>query len=132
MTAAAPASCAPVLPLFVGSNPVPWGWDAPGPPWYRGAVDGDRSAVAGAVRLVAAITLLTVVVFYPVHAHYTDVGAASLRPVYALHVVVAGLVLAATFTGLAQWAGALSVVFVLGLTANVLLYVYLVPYGIPT
>src|SRR5881628_651749 len=50
-----------------------------------------------------------------------------------LHTAVAGFVLMASFTGLgARRADELGLLFVLGLVANLLLYVYLLPYAVPT
>src|SRR5207247_1216474 len=57
----------------------------------------------------------------------------ALFLIYGIHAAVAGFVLIASFTGLGvRRADGLGLLFVLGLAANLLLYLYLLPYAVPT
>jgi signal transduction histidine kinase len=84
--------------------------------------------------MAAAIALLAPLVVYPIQARYTPAAAAGpLLVVAALHVAITGLVLLVSLTRAgARHADRLSVVFVLGVAANLLLYVHLLPVSTPT
>src|SRR5207247_10864144 len=64
------------------------------------------------------------------------VGAGQLPTlflIYGIHTAVAGFLLIASFTGLGARRGdGLGLLFVLGLGANLLLYLYLLPFAVPT
>jgi signal transduction histidine kinase len=86
------------------------------------------------LRMAAALALLAAVVLYPIQAHYTPAAATGpLLLILGLHVAFTGLVLVASLTRFGEpWADRLSLVLVAGIAANLLLYVYLMPYTIPT
>jgi signal transduction histidine kinase len=89
---------------------------------------------AAELRMASALALLAAVVLYPVQAYYTPAPATGpLLLILGLHVAITGLVLTASLTRSGgRRAGWLSLVLVAGIAANLLLYVYLMPYTIPT
>ena len=86
------------------------------------------------LRVAAAIALASAFCLLPLQA--LTVGAGQLPTlflIYGLHTAVAGFVLMASFTGLGARRGdGLGLLFVLGLGANLLLYLYLLPFAVPT
>jgi len=86
------------------------------------------------LRVAAAIALASAFCLLPLQA--LAVGAGQLPTlflIYGLHTAVAGFVLMASFTGLGARRGdGLGLLFVLGLGANLLLYLYLLPFAVPT
>lgn len=84
--------------------------------------------------MAATLALLAAVVLYPIQAHYTPAPATgALLLILGLHVAVTGLILVASLTRAgARRADPLSLVLVAGIATNLLLYVYLMPYTIPT
>src|SRR5882724_329304 len=111
---------APLLPLSPGM-PVP-------PPSVEPIDQRPQLRVAAAIALASALCLL------PLQA--LTVGARQLPAllvIYVIHAAVAGFVLLASFTGLGARRGdGLGLLFVLGLASNLLLYLYLLPYAVPT
>src|SRR6266481_2909474 len=60
-------------------------------------------------------------------------GPAFALVTYVIHAALAGFVLMASFTGLgARHGDRLGLLFALGLASNLLLYLYLLPYAVPT
>jgi signal transduction histidine kinase len=86
------------------------------------------------LRLAAAIALAAAVVLLPVQAFGASRAAfPALLLIYAIHAALSLSVLLASFTEVGtRHADRLSLVFVLGLTVNLLLYLYLLPYAVPT
>src|SRR4029077_18488006 len=86
------------------------------------------------LRLAAAIALASALCLLPLQA--LAINAAQLPLlflIYGIHAAVAGFVLVASFIGLGARRGdELGLLFVLGLAANLLLYLYLLPYAVPT
>src|SRR5437899_8029704 len=85
------------------------------------------------LRIAALLAVLTLL-FVPLQAYYLE--PAALLKVAAFYVFAAalgGLLLVLTYTALGmRYAQQLSLLFALGLTAEMLLYVYLEPYATPT
>jgi signal transduction histidine kinase len=86
------------------------------------------------LRMAAALALFAAVVLYPIQAYYTPAPASRpLLLILGLHVAITGLVLVASLTGAGtRRADRLTVALVGGVTGNLLLYVYLMPYTVPT
>jgi signal transduction histidine kinase len=86
------------------------------------------------LRLGAAIALTSTLLLLPVQALSTPRAQLPvLFLVYALHVVVSGgVLLASTARREAQYVDRLSIVFVGGLSVNLLFYLYALPYAVPT
>ncbi len=85
------------------------------------------------LRIAASIALGAELCLLPLQA--LTVSAAQwpdLFLIYGIHAGVAGSVLTATFTRLARHGDGLSLFLVLGMAANLLLYLYLLPYAVPT
>jgi signal transduction histidine kinase len=86
------------------------------------------------LRTAAVIALVSALLLLPVQA--LSVAARQLVPlllIYAIHIVIAAAVLAATFARSgAREIDRLTVTFVSGLSLNLLLYLYLLPYAVPT
>jgi signal transduction histidine kinase len=96
--------------------------------------DAERQRPVTELRTVAAIALLTPFLTFPIQAYYTPAPASrALVLLGALHVAITALVLAASFTpaGVRQ-IDRLTLGLVGGLTGNLLLYVWLMPYTVPT
>src|SRR5438094_4414647 len=84
--------------------------------------------VAAAIALVSALCLLPLQTL-AVRADQLP----ALFFIYGIHAAVAGFVLIASFTGLgARRADGLELLVVPGLAAYLLLYLYLLPYAVPT
>jgi signal transduction histidine kinase len=86
------------------------------------------------LRLAALIALVSVIFLWPIQAFYiAEHALPALMLVYALHTLVTGTVLLASFRVVsARQADRLTILFTLGLTANLLLYLYLLPFAVPT
>jgi len=86
------------------------------------------------LRVAAAIALVSALCLLPLQALAVRADQLpALFLIYGIHAAVAGFVLIASFTGLgARRADGLGLLFVLGLAANLLLYLYLLPYAVPT
>src|SRR5436190_7172328 len=86
------------------------------------------------LRVAAAIALASAFCLLPLQA--LTVGAGQLPTlflIYGLHTAVAGFVLMASFTGLGARRGdGLGLLFLVGLWANLRLYLYLLPFAVPT
>ena len=84
--------------------------------------------MAASIALGSALCLLPLQVIAVAAARWP-----ALFLIYGIHATVAGSVLIASFTTLGARRGdALSLFLVLGLTANLFLYLYLLPYAVPT
>jgi signal transduction histidine kinase len=94
----------------------------------------ERQRPVTELRMVAGIALLTPLLTFPVQASYTPAPAARpLLLIVAIHVAVSALALAASLTRAgARHVDRLTVALVAALTGNLLLYVYLMPYTVPT
>src|SRR5438067_5400044 len=86
------------------------------------------------LRLGAAIALTSTLLLLPVQAFSTPRAQLPvLLLVYALHIVVSGGVLLATFARRdPRYVDRLSIVFVGGISVNLLFYLYALPYAVPT
>jgi len=86
------------------------------------------------LRVAAAIALASGFCLLPLQALSIGTGQLPvLFLIYGIHTAVAGFVLIASFTGLGARRGdGLGRLFVLGLGANLLLYLYLLPFAVPT
>src|SRR5438105_2156003 len=86
------------------------------------------------LRLGAAIALTSTLLLLPVQAFSTPRAQLPvLLVVYALHTVVSGGVLLATFARRdARFVDRLSIVFVGGISVNLLFYLDALPYAVPT
>jgi len=111
---------APHLPLSPGM-PVP-------PPSVEPIDQRPQLRVAAAIALASALCLL------PLQAFTVDARQLpALLVIYVIHTAVAGFVLLASFTGLGARRGdGLGLLLVLGLASNLLLYLYLLPFAVPT
>lgn len=96
--------------------------------------DAERPRPVRELRTVAAVALLTPLLTVPIQAHFTSApGSRALGAIAALHVAITALVLAASFTrGGVRQVDRLTLALVGGLTGNLLLYVWLMPYTVPT
>src|SRR6059036_1416860 len=111
---------APHLPLSPGM-PVP-------PPSVEPIDQRPQLRVAAAIALASALCLLPLQAL-TVDAHQLP----ALLVIYVIHAALVGFVLMATFTALgARHGDGLGLLFALGLASNLLLYVYLLPYAVPT
>jgi signal transduction histidine kinase len=90
--------------------------------------------LTGGLRIAALLLLGSVAVFCPLQVHYVAQGSVpSLLLIFALDVVLATFILLASYTARGErHADLLGVVLVVGLTANFLLYLYLLPAAVPT
>src|SRR5213593_678560 len=86
------------------------------------------------LRVAAAIALASALCLLPLQAFTVDARQLpALLVIYVIHAALAGFVLMASFTGLGARRGdGLGLLFVLGLASNLLLYLYLLPYAVPT
>ena len=86
------------------------------------------------LRVAAAIALASALCLLPLQAFTVDARQLpALLVIYVIHAAVAGFVLLASFTGLGARRGdGLGLLLVLGLASNLLLYLYLLPYAVPT
>src|SRR6185436_16960244 len=86
------------------------------------------------LRLAASIALAAAVLILALQMRYAAPGTLpTLLVIYALHVALTAGVLVATFAAASGRAiDALTVVFILGLTLNLLLYLFLLPDAVPT
>ncbi len=86
------------------------------------------------LRTAAGIAVTSAAVLFPVQVlSVPREHVAALLLVYVIHTAVAGFVLGASVTRLgARNPDRLSIVFVAGVAANLLLYLYLLPYAVPT
>ena len=86
------------------------------------------------LRVAAAIALASALCLLPLQALTVDARQLpALLVIYVIHAALAGFVLMASFTGLgARHGDGLGLLFALGLASNLLLYVYLLPYAVPT
>ncbi len=86
------------------------------------------------LRVAAAIALASGFCLLPLQALSIGTGQLPvLFVIYGIHTAVAGFLLIASFTGLGARRGdGLGLLFVLGLGANLLLYLYLLPFAVPT
>ncbi len=86
------------------------------------------------LRVAAAIALASGFCLLPLQALSIGTGQLPvLFLIYGIHTAVAGFLLIASFTGLGARRGdGLGLLFVLGLGANLLLYLYLLPFAVPT
>ena len=85
------------------------------------------------LRVAAAIALASGFCLLPLQALSIGTGQLPvLFLIYGIHTAVAGFLLIASFTGLGARRGdGLGLLFALGLASN-LLYLYLLPYAVPT
>lgn len=83
---------------------------------------------------LAALLPLAVLLFVPLQAYYLEPPALfKVVPFYGFAAALAGALLVASYTPLGmRYAQQLSLLFVLGLTADLLAYLYLEPYATPT
>src|SRR6185436_13459863 len=96
--------------------------------------DTERQRPVTELRTVAGIALLTPLLTFPIQAYYTPAPASwALLLIGVVHVAITALMLAASFTraGVRQ-IDRLTLALVGGLTANLLLYLWLIPYTVPT
>ncbi len=86
------------------------------------------------LRVAAAIALASALCLLPLQALTVDARQLpALLVIYVIHAALAGFVLMASFTRLGARRGdGLGLLFVLGLASNLLLYLYLLPYAVPT
>ena len=86
------------------------------------------------LRVAAAIALTSALCLLPLQALTIDARQLpALLVIYLIHAAVSGFVLMASFTGLGARRGdGLSLLFMLVLALNLLLYLYLLPYAVPT
>ena len=86
------------------------------------------------LRVAAVIALASGFCLLPLQALSIGTGQLPvLFLIYGIHTAVAGFLLIASFTGLGARRGdGLGLLFVLGLGANLLLYLYLLPFAVPT
>ena len=86
------------------------------------------------LRVAAAIALTSALCLLPLQALTIDARQLpALLVIYLIHAAVSGFVLMASFTGLGARRGdGLSLLFLLVLALNLLLYLYLLPYAVPT
>ncbi len=86
------------------------------------------------LRVAAAIALASALCLLPLQAFTVDARQLpALLVIYVIHAALAGFVLMASFTALGARRGdGLGLLFVLGLASNLLLYLYLLPYAVPT
>jgi len=86
------------------------------------------------LRVAAAIALASALCLLPLQAFTVDARQLpALLVIYVIHAALAGFVLMASFTGLgARHGDGLGLLFALGLASNLLLYLYLLPYAVPT
>ena len=111
---------APHLPLSPGM-PVP-------PPSVEPIDQRPQLRVAAAIALASALCLLSLQAL-TVDARQLP----ALLVIYVIHAALAGFALMASFTGLgARHGDGLGLLFALGLASNLLLYLYLLPYAVPT
>jgi len=100
----------------------------------RSSPSGRSTDQRAPLRLAASIALAAAVFMLALQMRYAAPGTLpTLLLIYALHVAVTAGVLLATFAlpG-GRRIDALTVVFVLGLTLNLLLYLFLMPAAVPT
>jgi signal transduction histidine kinase len=86
------------------------------------------------LRITAGLSLLAPILTYPIQAYYTPAAASQpLLLINGLHLAVSGLVLLASFAraGVRQ-IDRLTLVIIAGVSGNLLLYSYLMPYTVPT
>ncbi len=85
------------------------------------------------LRVAAAIALASALCLLSLQALTVDARQLpALLVIYVIHAALAGFVLMASFTGLgARHGDGLGLLFALGLASN-LLYLYLLPYAVPT
>ena len=85
------------------------------------------------LRIAALLAVLTLL-FVPLQAYYLEPAALlKVAPFYVFAAALGGLLLVLTYTTLGvRYAQQLSPLFALGLTAEMLLYLYLEPYAAPT
>ena len=85
------------------------------------------------LRIAALLAVLTLL-FVPLQAYYLEPAALlKVAPFYVFAAALGGLLLVLTYTALGvRYAQQLSPLFALGLTAEMLLYLYLEPYATPT
>ena len=83
---------------------------------------------------LAALLALSTLLFVPLLVHYLEPRALlKVLPFYGLAVALGAAVLLATYTSLGtRYAERLSLLFVLGLTSDLLVYLYVKPYATPT
>jgi signal transduction histidine kinase len=96
--------------------------------------DLERPRPVTELRMAAGLAALTPLVTFPIQAYYTPAPASgALLLIFGLHFAISALVLLASFTraGVRQ-VDRLTLAFVAGVTGNLLLYVYLMPYTVPT
>ena len=86
------------------------------------------------LRVAAAIALASALCLLPLQAFAVEARRLPrLLVIYAIDFAVTGFVMTASFTRLgARRSDGLGLLFVLGLAANLLLYLYLLPYAVPT
>ncbi len=86
------------------------------------------------LRVAAAIALASALCLLSLQALTVDARQLpALLVIYVIHAALAGFVLMASFTGLgARHGDGLGLLFALGLASNLLLYLYLLPYAVPT
>ena len=96
---------------------------------------GDGTTLAGEAQLrtAAFLVLAAVLVFFPLQLVRVGPEARPLLLlVFGLHALLGSTVLAVSHTAWgARHADRVGLVFVLGLAANLLLYLYLLPYAVP-
>ena len=111
---------APHLPLSPGM-PVP-------PPSVEPIDQRPQLRVAAAIALASALCLL------PLQAYTVDARQRpALLVIYLIHTALSGFVLTASFSALGARRGdGLGLLFVMGMASNLLLYLYLLPYAVPT
>ncbi|HJQ83052.1 MAG TPA: sensor histidine kinase [Candidatus Binatia bacterium] len=92
------------------------------------------TAQAPQLRLASALALLSILIILPLQVlSVPPADRGALLLVHGLHTAVAAGVLAASFTRFGgRHADGLSVVFVFGMIGNLLLYLYLLPFAVPT
>jgi signal transduction histidine kinase len=96
--------------------------------------DLEREGPIRELRLAAGLAVLVPLLTFPIQAYYTPAPASGpLLSIFALYVAISGLVLVGSLTRMgARQVDRLTLAFVGGVTSVLLLYVYLMPYTVPT
>src|SRR5262245_38842655 len=86
------------------------------------------------LRITAGLSLLAPILTYPIQAYHTPATASQpLLLVNGLHVAISAVVLLTSFTRAGvRHIDRLTLVLIAGVSGNLLLYSYLMPYTVPT